>query len=87
MEALYSSATHNCFTYSLGVYFLVKKGSDANITIHPDYGKVPNGTKIIAIKSLSGKADLIGLQIEDTTGANSYILYQDGRAVYCRREQ
>ena len=66
---------------------LLKKGSVANITIHLDYGKVPNGTKIIAIKSLSGKADLIGLQIEDTTGENSYILYQDGRAVYCRREQ
>lgn len=66
---------------------LLKKGSVTNITIHLDYGKVPNGTKIIAIKSLSGKADLIGLQIEDTTGGNSYILYQDGRAVYCRREQ
>lgn len=65
----------------------LKKGSVTNITIHLDYGTVPNGFKIIEIKSLSGKADLAGLQIADTTGDDSYILYQDGRAVYCRRER
>lgn len=64
---------------------LLKKGSVADIAIHLDYGKVPNGTKIIEIKSLSGKADLAGLCIVDTTGESSYILYQDGRAVYCRK--
>lgn len=65
---------------------LLKKGSVKNITIHLDYNAITNGTKIIEIKSLSGKADLIGLQIADTAGKNDYILYQDGRAVYCRRE-
>ena len=62
---------------------LRQSGMKGNITIHMDYGTVPNGTKVIAIKSLRGKADLSGLRIKDTEGKGDYVLYQDGRAVYC----
>lgn len=65
---------------------LLKPASiEGNITIHLDYSVVPNGTRIIEIKSLRGKADLMQLRVEDNLGKNDYILYQDGRAVYCRK--
>lgn len=55
-----------------------------DIIIHLDYAEIPNGTKVIEIKSLRAKTELAGLKAEDKSGRSDYVLYLDGRAVYCR---
>ena len=55
------------------------------LTLTVNEVSVSNGTKVISLKSLFGKADLQKLAARDLGQTYAYKLYQDGRAVYVRK--